>query len=140
MKKNTLKKETIKKTYKLLAILLLILTACQRNIIPPPKNLIAEEKMKKILYDLSIFEAVKNINGNLIASNQINVQNFIYDRYSIDSLQFAESLIYYTSNPKKFDNIIKNVRQKLEKQQDSILQINATQTQEQMKKISETEK
>ncbi|MDO5607761.1 MAG: DUF4296 domain-containing protein [Capnocytophaga sp.] len=106
--------------YIFLSVCLWVFASCQRNIIPKPEKFIPEEQMEQILYDLSLLNAAKSINYDLAAKNDISVQSFIYERYAIDSLQFAENMVYYGSTPKIFGRMMSNIEKKLKAKHDSL--------------------
>lgn len=80
-----------------------------------PKNLIAKEKMSDIIYDLYILNAAKGVNRKLLELNGVMPLEYIYRKYEIDSLQFAESNTYYAFNTEIYSNIIDKVKADLEK-------------------------
>jgi hypothetical protein len=53
--------------------------------------------MIDIMYDLAVLEGIKYQN-RLLDSNQINSATYIYKKYKIDSLQLAQSNVYYASD------------------------------------------
>ncbi|MFA5555589.1 MAG: DUF4296 domain-containing protein [Flavobacteriaceae bacterium] len=83
-----------------------------------PQNLIAEDKMIDILYDMNMFQAIRNNDYRLYESHNINPEHYIYKKYNIDSLQFVQSNKYYASNMEEYDKILSAVmdRIKIEKE------------------------
>ncbi|MEO8773134.1 MAG: DUF4296 domain-containing protein [Gelidibacter sp.] len=80
-----------------------------------PKNLIAEDKMSEIMYDLYILNAAKGVNRKLLELNGIMPSEYIYKKYDIDSLQFAESNTYYSYDTEVYSSIIQKMSGALEK-------------------------
>ncbi|MEY3498920.1 MAG: hypothetical protein RL308_589 [Bacteroidota bacterium] len=103
---------------KIIALLILFSMgiSCQESAIPKPDNLIDEDVLVSILYDLSLLEAIKSQNPAILETNNINPNTYIYSKYKIDSLQFARSNKYYASDIKKYKEIVENVNKKIEEQ------------------------
>lgn len=92
----------------------LTLASCQKDAIEKPENLISEEKMVDIIYDLSILQAMRNSNQAVLDSNKINPATYVYKKYKVDSLQFAESNRYYAAeNIKKYDKMYQSVNERI---------------------------
>lgn len=90
------------------------MASCQKDSIEKPDNLIPEEKMVDIIYDLSILQAMRNSNQKFLDSNDVNAATYIYKKYKIDSLQFAKSNQYYAAeNIKKYEKMYQSVNEKL---------------------------
>ena len=94
---------------KIYIILVLFFSCSEIDQISKPDNLINENKMSKILYDIAI---MKSINGSGFVKDDLN--------YNIDSAQLSNSHKFYSSNPKKMMNIYLITDKLLEKSKDSI--------------------
>jgi len=110
-----------------LAIFLLItlFISCKDNAISKPDRLIEEDKMVAIFYDLAIIEGMKSQNPSDFQSFRSN--DFIYTKFKIDSLQFAKSTKYYSSDITNYKKMLNEVSQKIESQKkhiDSIISKN----------------
>ena len=92
------------------------------NSVPEPKNLIDEDKMIDILYDISVLEAIKSTNPLSLENRAINPKTYIYTKYKIDSLQFANSDKFYASDIKNYQKMYKKVIEKIDaiKKSDSL--------------------
>ncbi|ATA68623.1 hypothetical protein CGC48_08270 [Capnocytophaga cynodegmi] len=99
-------------------IFVLFFVSCGRNIVSKPEKLLSEKEMESLMYDLAVFDAIKSVDYQLMDTISFNVNEIIYKKYGIDSLSFAENMIYYASFPKKYDKIIKNVDTLLQKERD----------------------
>jgi Domain of unknown function (DUF4296) len=114
-------------------LIILLLVSCNNNSIDrpkKPKNLIKKDKMADIIFDMSIFTAAKGVNKKLIERKGILPEAYVYKKYNIDSLQFAQSNEYYAYNLDSYEEIYDKVKQKLKKQKayyDSIIDIEAKQ-------------
>ncbi len=89
-----------------------------------PKNLIGKEKMSEIMYDLYILNAAKGVNRKMLEANAIMPLEYLYKKYDIDSLQFAESNTYYAYDTEGYLAIIETVKKKLEKNKDFYEKLN----------------
>jgi hypothetical protein len=101
---------------KLAALFLLfaILISCQKPAVSKPDNLIDEEVMVDIMYDVSVLEAMKSQKAFVLEANKINPNTYIYKKYKIDSLQFANSDKFYASEIKKYKEIFDKVNKRME--------------------------
>ena len=108
---------------KILTILLLSLIAsCGNNPVDKPEKLIDEDIMVDVFYDLALLEAIKAHSPATIQNGRAS-NKYIYKKYSIDSLQFAQSNRYYASDIKQYKKMYARVGKRLErnkKQLDSL--------------------
>lgn len=79
-----------------------------------PNNLISKDKMVNILIDLRIMSAATGKNQNILFENGIESYNYIYNKYDIDSLQFALSNSYYAFYLNEYDEIYDRVKDSME--------------------------
>ena len=103
------------KKYLLISILII---GCLSN---APENLISEEKMESIIFDIMILNA-SSIYDLKIDNNMIS-DELIYRKYNIDSAQFYDSELYYSRNPRIHLNIYSNVKRRIQKSIDSLKNI-----------------
>lgn len=96
--------------------LVLFLASCNHNAVEKPENLIEEEVMTNILYDLSIMEAMKSQNPYAPQNQSMNPKDYIFKKYKIDSLQFATSNRYYVSQIEEYKKMYDKVNERLEKE------------------------
>jgi len=104
----------------LILIFLFGFLACNENTVRKPENLIKKEVLIEIITDLAVLEAIQSHNPALLELHHINPYQYVYKKYEIDSLQLAESNIYYASNIKEYDAIYEKVKIKLEQQKADI--------------------
>jgi hypothetical protein len=102
----------MRKAVSFLVISILFLS-CKEEAVEKPDRLIEKGKMVNIMYDLAILEGIKYQNPNSLVTYDISPSQYIYKKYKIDSLQFAQSNVYYASNYEDykdvFDEIIKRI-------------------------------
>lgn len=113
---------------KLAALFLLfaILISCQKPAVQKPDNLIDEEVMVDIMYDISVLEAMKSQKAVILEANAINPNTYIYKKYKIDSLQFANSDKFYASDIKKYKEIFDKVNKRMEEKIESFKKANTS--------------
>jgi hypothetical protein len=85
-----------------------LFVSCQNTPIEKPDNLIDQDKMVDIFFDITVLE-----------KNKINPNTYIYKKHHIDSLQFANSDKYYASDVKKYKEIFDAVNKRIEDQMEA---------------------
>ena len=79
-----------------------------------PENLIGEEKMSDLIFELALFDASKGfVMKGETARIGLNSESF-YKYHNIDSLQFAVSNTYYAKQPKAYLRITSAAKIKLQ--------------------------
>ena len=66
------------------------------------------------MYDLSLFEAIRNQNPSSFEEYKINPKEYIYKKHKIDSLQFAQNNAYYASDFKEYKKIVEKIKSRLD--------------------------
>jgi hypothetical protein len=99
----------------ILFFVILFVFGCQKSAVEKPSNLIEKDKMITILYDISLLEAVKSqsINGGI---TQKEINEYIYKKYKVDSLQLMKSNKYYASDIAEYKIMYQKVKDKLEEE------------------------
>ena len=95
---------------------ILIFMSCGNSTVKKPANLISEDQMVEILFDVILINSAKGVNKQLLQNNIENPLNYIYRTYGIDSLQFTESNTYYTYHTDQYNSIYEKVESKLDKE------------------------
>jgi hypothetical protein len=85
-----------------------------------PDDLIPAEQMSAIMADIIIMKNIKRESSYIKEKENLLVQEYLFEKYGIDSLQLANSQSYYAKNPKKYVPIFKMVENHLKKLSDSI--------------------
>ncbi len=96
-----------------------ILTGCNSQPIQKPENLIDEDKMTSILYDLTVLNAMKSQNPLDSVIQAMKPKDFIYQKYKIDSLQFVLSNQYYISDIETYKKMYEEVDERLQKEKNA---------------------
>ncbi len=90
--------------------------ACTSNtIIKKPDHLISKNQMVDLLSDMLIASGAENIKNEDLERN-VNYFPLVFEKYGIDSTRFKESNFYYTSRIDDYEEILKNVEERLKEQ------------------------
>lgn len=94
--------------------ILLLLIGCEDKIAyKKPEGLIDKAKMTDLLFDMHLAIGTSNIQNIHLEKNR-NYMSLVYDKYGIDSVQFAASNLYYTSHIQEYEDIFEEVDRRLE--------------------------
>ena len=107
-------------------MVLFLSVSCKKELVKQPAKLIEKEKMIDIMYDLSLLEAMKYQNPASIDSSETNPTKFILKKYKVDSLQFAQSNMYYAADYDNYKDMFDQIGKRLAVEQravDSIVKI-----------------
>jgi len=98
----------------LVFILSLSLWSCQDVKRPEkPENLIPEEEMVAVLTEVYLINAARSFDNRTILDKQVKLDSFIYIKFNIDSLQFAQSNAYYTANLNNYNSLFQKVEERM---------------------------
>ena len=100
-------------------LIIILFIGCSDNV---PDNLISKEKMENIIFDIMILNASSGF--DLKIDNNLLSDELIYKKHNIDSLQFFESELYYSKNPRDHYEIYAKVKIRILKSIDSLKNIN----------------
>ena len=100
-------------------LIIFLFLGCSDNV---PDNLISKEKMENIIFDIMILNASSGF--DLKIDNNLLSDELIYKKHNIDSLQFFESELYYSKNPRDHYEIYAKVKIRVLKSIDSLKKIN----------------
>ena len=102
-------------------ILFVVLIACEANTAnPPPADLIPEDTMEQILYDINLLRAIKNNRFGREVPKEILNNNYILRKYNIADSTLKQNQIYYAQSPKRLFAMYNRIYKRLEKVEDSI--------------------
>ena len=114
-------------------ILTLFLLACQDKVnYKKPENLISKSKMTDLLFDMHLVIGASKVQNIYLEKNR-NYMSLVYEKYGVDSTQFAQSNIYYTSQINEYEEIFEEVHRRMkilketyESRMDSIMGLQET--------------
>lgn len=115
----------------LVLTVLALFVSCKEELVKKPNHLIEKEVMVNIMYDLSLMDAMKYQNPANLQSNNINPTQYIFKKYKIDSLQFAQSNNYYAADYKEYKALFEQLSKRVEKEKaevDSVIKIEKKKT------------
>lgn len=112
-------------------VFVLFFMACESKVnYKKPENLIPKGQMIDLLYDMHMANATQGIKDKNSGKNK-NYMSLIYEKYKIDSTQFATSNTYYIANVSEYEDIfeeveirLKTILEKYEKERDSLIEKN----------------
>ena len=102
-------------------LLIVLLFSCQKGV-EKPEKLIEQDEMVDILYDFALLEGVRS--DYSLNQTSLNPEEFIYKKYKIDSLQFAQNNAYYAADVQKYKEMFQKINEKIDSQKaekDSLL-------------------
>ena len=114
------------KNFVLIILVLFLSVSCEKELVKQPKRLIEKDKMIDIMYDLSILDAIKYHNPLSLDSTDSSPKKFIFQKYKVDSLQFAQSNMYYAADYESYKDMFDEIARRLEvnqKKADSLVKI-----------------
>ena len=95
--------------------LLILLISCQDIIkVTPPENLIERDKMENIIYDIALMNAARGFNVQQLKRNDVSPDRYVFEKHSIDSLQYAQSTVYYAADSEDYKTMYQNVQKRVE--------------------------
>ena len=94
----------------------LFVISCSKNPVPKPDNLLDEEAMVDIIYDISILQATDGSMSYKLSDHNIKMNQYIFEKYKIDSITYRENQRYYAANARAYKKIYKKVIERLEKE------------------------
>ncbi|CAM1345371.1 DUF4296 domain-containing protein [Tenacibaculum amylolyticum] len=97
----------------IIPILICCLSCTGNTIYKKPEGLIPRDSMIMLLSDMHIATAAK-YTKNKFQKKNVNYMPFIYEKYKIDSTRFDISNTYYTSRIDEYDELINDVKKRLE--------------------------
>ena len=92
------------------------LLSCSNNPVPKPDNLLDEEVMINILFDIAILQATDGSMPLKLSEKQINSSTYIYKKYAIDSLTFHQNQRYYAADVKQYKKMYQEVLDRLDEE------------------------
>jgi len=106
---------------KLILLGILILTfACSSKDNTKPNNLMSEDEMVDLLFDINVINSSRAYN-NRSDLNYYNINDsLLFNKHEIDCLKFVNSNFYYASNPKQYLKIYSKLEYKLNQLKDSL--------------------
>ncbi len=107
---------------KILMIIFLVFISCDKTFkAPEPEQLIEQNVMEDILYDIKLLKASKSKSYRVLKDNNIQVDAYIYEKYKLDSITLRENIAYYASGSfKTYKEIENNIKLRFEVEKEKI--------------------
>lgn len=106
----------MKKYFIPLILFVVVLFSCDKHYIEKPDHLLKEKKMIEMLVDIHLAEATFNhMRYDSIIRNS-STENFYYSvlqKHEVADSVFEKSFVYYASDPKEFEELYREVINKL---------------------------
>jgi len=93
-------------------VVLILLCSCKDSVAKKPEKLLDENQMADALYDVSILEAMRSRHPG----ENIYTRQYIYKKYNVDSVQFAQNNAYYASDIGRYKKIYEKVNTRIEQE------------------------
>lgn len=84
--------------------------------VPRPDNLIAPSTMEDILYDMTIVNAARGYSIQQFSQTGVDPACYVFEKYAIDSAQYAQSTFYYATSLPEYKELIERVRVRVERE------------------------
>ncbi|WP_430411531.1 DUF4296 domain-containing protein [Kordia sp.] len=114
-------------------LVVLGMVSCRKEAVPKPDNLLSNQEMANILYDITLINAMKGVDKKGVEASFIQYDTYLYKKYNIDSAQFARSNNYYAADPLRYDKIYALVDARLKEER---AEVEATMKKEQVRRDS----
>lgn len=102
------------KKFLLVILALVLLISCESKVnYEKPTDLIPKDSMIELLYDMHLGVGTSNLK-NKNKEKDRNYMSLIYEKYGIDSVRFANSNVYYTSQAVEYEEMFEVVEKRLE--------------------------
>jgi hypothetical protein len=95
--------------------LIFLMVSCYNNNKPQkPSHLLSKKEMINIIMDLRLLASANGSNQILLKNKGIYSEAYVYEKYKIDSLTFAQSNNYYAYYVEDYDEIYNKVKDSLD--------------------------
>ena len=92
----------------------IFIISCSKNPVPKPDNLLDDEVMTNILFDIAILQAADGTMTYRLSENNIKVNTFIYEKYKIDSATYKQNQKYFAADTRKYKKMYQEVLTRLD--------------------------
>lgn len=103
-----------------------------------PKNLISKKTMVNILIDARIIGSATLINKQKMLKHGVKLEDYVFEKYGIDSLQFATSNAYYAYHINDYEEIYNTVTDSLEGLKKTLKELKLKEEKEEKKRLQDS--
>ena len=79
-----------------------------------PAKLIGKAEMQEILYEIAIVNAARGYDIQKLSKYGVAPETYIFEKYDIDSLQYAENVSYYSSDIESYKEMYLAIQKRAE--------------------------
>ena len=95
-------------------IVVIYLFSCSNKSAKKPDNLISLETIEEVIYDVYMLNAIKISNKKLLQNEEVSFEKEIFEKYNIDSLQFAKSNDFYAADFETYKALIERIKNRMD--------------------------
>lgn len=96
-------------------LFILFVVSCQDiPDVEKPENLIDRAKMEAIIYEMSILNGARGYDIQKLSKYDVKPETYIFEKFDIDSLQYAKSVSYYSSDIEAYKNMYLSIQKRIE--------------------------
>lgn len=85
-----------------------------------PKRLLSEDEMANIIYDINMVQSMRSSQPFVLENNNVDAKKYIFKKYKIDSLTFAQNNTWYAANMEQYEAIEKKVSDRLRNEKEAL--------------------
>ncbi len=100
-----------------LILLAFLVLACNDDTPQKPEKLLTEDEMVDVLYDITMLQSIRSFKPQVLRDNNVDVAEYVYTKYDIDSTVFAQNHSYYASQLEVYERIHDRVTNRIKKDQ-----------------------
>lgn len=100
-----------------LILLAFLVLACNDDTPQKPEKLLTENEMVDVLYDITLLQSIRSFKPQVLNDNNVDVAEYVYNKYDIDSTIFAQNHTYYASQLDVYERIHNRVTDRIKKDQ-----------------------
>lgn len=104
-------------------IIIIYLFSCSNKSAKKPDNLISLETMEEVIYDVYMLNAIKISNKKLLQNEEVSFEKEIFEKYNIDSLQFAKSNDFYAADFETYKALIERIKKRMDSNKKALEQL-----------------
>ena len=93
----------------------LVLASCKDEDVQKPEKLLSEDEMVDVLYDITMLQSIRSVDPQELRVRKVEIGEYIYNKYKIDSTVFAQNHEYYASQLDVYERIHNKVNDRIKK-------------------------
>ena len=102
---------------------IIYLFSCSNKSAKKPDNLIPLKTMEQVIYDVYMLNAIKISNKKLLQNEEVSFEKEIFEKYNIDSLQFAKSNDFYAADFETYKALIERIKKRMDSNKKALEQL-----------------